>query len=122
MPNQPKHLLLYDGDCDFCHEWATWLILRDAATQKFKIYPWQIASSPPMTPLLRVQVQKAVQLITAEGDQLSGGRAVLFALRETGWHFNLIRLLERPPFIWVIDAAYRIVAANRPRFARFTPR
>ncbi len=122
MSNQPKHILLYDGDCDFCREWATWLTLRDATTQQFRICPWQIVSSPPMTPLLRVQAQQAIQLITVDGDQLSGGRAALFALRETGWHPTLIRLLERPPFVWAIAASYRIVAANRPQFSWLHPR
>ncbi len=122
MPDQPKHILLYDGDCDFCREWATWLTLRDATTQKFRICPWQVVASPPMTPLLRVQAKKAVQLITIDGDHRSGGRAALFALRETGWHPHLVRLLEHRPFVWVVDTGYRIVAANRPRFAWFRPR
>lgn len=122
MPNQPKHIILYDGECYFCREWATWLTLRDAATQKFRICPWQIVSGHPMTPLLRVQAQQAVQLITIDGEQLSGGRAVLFALRETAWHPSLIRLLELPPVVWAVDASYRIVAANRPRFDWLRPR
>jgi predicted DCC family thiol-disulfide oxidoreductase YuxK len=75
-----------------------------------------------MTPLLQIQAQRAVQLITTDGRQLSGGRAALFALRETGWHPNLIRLLEHRPFAWVVDFGYRIVAANRPRFDWLRPR
>ena len=114
MPNQPKHILLYDGDCDFCREWATWLTLRDATTRK-------VITGPPMTPLLRVQAQRAVQLITIDGKQLSGGRAVLFALRETGWFPGLIRLLESPPLVWSVDLGYRIVAAHRDRFSWLRP-
>ena len=116
-----RHYLLYDGDCDFCREWASWLTLRDAGSGKFRICPWQVASSPPMTPLLQVQARKAVQLITAEGRHLQGGKAVLFALRETRWHPNLVRLLERRPLVWAVDLGYRIVAANRPRFGWLTP-
>jgi predicted DCC family thiol-disulfide oxidoreductase YuxK len=122
MPDQPQHILIFDGDCDFCQDWAGWLALRDANTRKFRICPWQVVPSPPMTPLLQVQAQRAVQLITRDGRQLSGGRAALFALRETGWHPALIRLLERRPFVWGADLAYRIVAANRPRFDWLRPR
>ena len=121
MTTYPQHILIFDGDCDFCQEWAGWLALRDANQRKFRICPWKVVPSPPMTPLLMVQAQKAVQLVTTDGRQLSGGRAVLFALRETNWHPHLIRLLEHRPFVWAIDAGYRIVAANRPHFARFTP-
>jgi len=122
MSTHPQHILIFDGDCDFCQEWAGWLALRDANTRKFRICPAKVVPSPPMTPLLRVQAQKAVQLITIDGKQLSGGRAALFALRETGWHSNLIRLLEHRPFVWAIDVGYRIVAANRPRFDWLRPR
>ncbi len=121
MPTGQPHYLLYDGDCDFCREWASWLTLRDAGSGTFRICPWQVASSPPMTPLLQVQARKAVQLITAGGHHLQGGRAVLFALRETGWHPTLMALLERRPCVWAVDLGYRIVAANRPRFAWLTP-
>lgn len=122
MTDQPIHILIFDGDCDFCQEWAGWLALRDAHTRKFRICPWKVVPSPPMTPLLMVQAQQAAQLITIDGRQLSGGRAVLFALRETNWHPQLVRLLEHRPFVWSIDLGYKIVAANRPRFSRFTPR
>ncbi len=122
MPDQPQHILIFDGDCDFCQDWAGWLALRDASDRKFRICPAKVVPSPPMTPLLMVQAQRALQLITRDGHQLSGGRAVLFALRETGWHPRLIRLLEHRPFVWAVDAGYRIVAANRPRFDAFRPR
>lgn len=122
MPTYPQHILIFDGDCDFCQDWAGWLAFRDADKRKFRICPWSVVPSPPMTPLLQIQARRAVQLITMDGRQLSGGRAVLFALRETGWHPHLIRLLEHRPLVWAVDISYRYVAANRPRFDRFRPR
>lgn len=121
MTHYPHHFLIFDGDCDFCQEWAGWLAFRDANDRKFRICPMTVVPSPPMTPLLRVQAQRAVQLVTSDGRQLSGGRAVLFALRETSWHPRLIRLLEHRPFVWAVDLGYRIVAANRSRFSWLTP-
>jgi hypothetical protein len=72
-----------------------------------------------MTPALRAQARKAVQVITAEGHQLSAGRAILFALEEIEWHPSLVRLLGRRPFIWAVELGYWIVAHNRSFFGRF---
>ena len=121
MQNEPRHYLLYDGDCDFCREWASWITMRDS-DRRFRICPWQVVTGPPMTPLLQVQAQRAVQVVTNDERQLSGGRAVLFALRETGWHRWLVRVLEHRPFVWGIDWGYRIVSANRNLFGWFVPR
>jgi hypothetical protein len=68
---------------------------------------------------LRVQARKAVQVVTSEGKRLSGGKAVLFALWETGWHPVLVRVLQHRPFVWAVDLGYRVVAANRAFVSRF---
>jgi predicted DCC family thiol-disulfide oxidoreductase YuxK len=121
MTTRTQHYLLYDGDCDFCREWAAWLTLRDR-DRRFRICPWQVVTGPPMTPLLRIQARRAVQIVTKDGRQLSGGRAVLFALREIGWHPFFVRMLEHRPCVWAVDLGYRIIAANRPHFSWLVPR
>ena len=72
-----------------------------------------------MTPALRAQARKAVQVITTDGHQLSAGRAILFTLEEIEWHPSVVRLAGRRPFIWVVELGYWIVARNRPFFGRF---
>jgi hypothetical protein len=72
-----------------------------------------------MTPVLREQARKAVQVMTADGRQFSAGRAVLFVLEEIGWHPGLVHLAGRRPFIWAIELGYWIVARNRSFFGRF---
>ena len=72
-----------------------------------------------MTPALREQARKAVQVLTVDGRQLSAGRAVLFALAEIEWHPRIVRLAGRRPFIWVVELGYWIVAHNRSFFSRF---
>ena len=71
-----------------------------------------------MTPALREQARKAVQVITADGHHLSAGRAILFALAEIGWHPHIVRLAGRRPFIWAVELGYWIVARNRQFFGR----
>jgi predicted DCC family thiol-disulfide oxidoreductase YuxK len=122
MGSAKRHYLLYDGECDFCRTWADWLRKRDIRSQRFCVMPWQDAPSPPMTPLLQVQAREAVQLVSSDDRHLHGGRAVLFALRETGWHPAIVGLLEHRPFVWIVDFGYRIVAANRPSFGWLRPR
>ena len=72
-----------------------------------------------MTPALRAKARKAVQVITAEGHQLSAGRAILFVLEEIEWHPSMVRLAGRRPFIWAVELGYWIVAHNRSFFGRF---
>jgi predicted DCC family thiol-disulfide oxidoreductase YuxK len=72
-----------------------------------------------MTPALRAQARNAVQVITADGRQLSAGRAVLFVLEEINWRPSLVRLAGRRPFIWAVELGYWIVARNRQFFGRF---
>ena len=71
-----------------------------------------------MTPQLREQSRQAVQVITAGGAQLSGGRAMLFILEEIGWHPTLARIAQRRPFVWLVELGYKLVARNRPFFDR----
>jgi predicted DCC family thiol-disulfide oxidoreductase YuxK len=72
-----------------------------------------------MTPALREQARKAVQVMTADGRQLSAGRAMLFILEEIDWHPRAVRLAARRPLVWVVELGYRIVARNRAFFGRF---
>ena len=72
-----------------------------------------------MTPALREQARKAVQVMTADGRQLSAGRAILFVLEEIDWHPSVVRLAGRRPFIWAVELGYWIVARNRSFFGRF---
>ncbi len=71
-----------------------------------------------MSPELREQARRAVQVITAGGRRISAGRACLFVLKEIGWRPSLARLGRHRPFVWAVEIGYRIVARNRGRFGR----
>lgn len=71
-----------------------------------------------MTPELAAACEKAVHVIRTDGSILRAGRAVLFVLDKIGWGW-FARLLALPPFIWGVELGYKIVANNRPFFARF---
>lgn len=71
-----------------------------------------------MTPDIHLDAERAMQVITRDGRQIKGGRAVLFVLEQAGWHPRLIRLAAKRPFVWIVDGVYRIVADHRQFFSR----
>jgi len=71
-----------------------------------------------MTPALYAACPHAVHVVKAEGAVLKSGRACLFILEELGWGWKA-HILTLPPFIWIVELGYHIVARNRPFFSRF---
>jgi predicted DCC family thiol-disulfide oxidoreductase YuxK len=116
------YLVLWDGECGFCRRSVDWLLARDKEGQ-LEAVPFQMAPSPPMTPELEAACARAVHVITPQGRVHRAGRAVLVALEVVGFRF-WARLLRLPPFIWLLEIGYWIVARNRRRFSRvmFRPR
>lgn len=70
-----------------------------------------------MTPELRRASERALQVVTAEGRVLSGGRAALFVLEHLGWRVPA-RLLSHPPLVPLVEAAYRLAARYRGLLGR----
>lgn len=111
------HLILWDGDCGFCRRTTVW-IMREDKWHRFEAIPYQQAPSPPMTPELRAACAESVHVIKEDGTIVRNGRAVLFIL-ENIRRAPLARLLALPPFIWLVEWGYRIVAKHRILFSRF---
>ena len=111
--------LVFDGDCGFC----TWSVDR---TKKWirpraRILPWQRADLVALG-LTEEQCQLAVQFVSADGDVRSGGRAVAATLRDSPQPWPLLgRLAEVPGLAQLVDALYRLIAANRYRLPGSTP-
>jgi len=72
-----------------------------------------------MTAELYRACQQAVHVITVKKRILKGGRAVLFVLEQLGYPAWFIQLLRKPPFNWLVEAGYNIVARYRAVLARF---
>lgn len=71
-----------------------------------------------MTPELSTACEFAVHIVLKDGKILRAGRATLFLFSCVGWGI-VSRILAIPPFLWGVELLYRIVANNRPFFARF---
>ena len=61
---------------------------------------------------------KAVHVVTEDGQILRAGRACLFVLAALGWQ-RTARVLSLPPFVWLVELGYRLVARHRSFFGRF---
>lgn len=70
-----------------------------------------------MTDALAARCARAVHVLAPDGTLLSGARAALFVLERVGWP-RLARLLGVPPLLWLVEVAYRVVAANRGFLSR----
>ena len=116
-----ENWLIWDGECGLCRRSVEW-VRAHSGEDAFRITPYQTCPSPPMTPQLRADAERSVQVLTSDGQRLSGGRAVLFILRTVGWHPRLVAIGAHPPLIWAVELGYQVVARNRPFFSRLLAR
>ena len=110
MPAQ-RDWLIWDGECGFCYRTVRWLKKRDQLN-RFQVSAFQNTPSPPMNDGLRSRAVTEVIVVRATGETLGGAAAVMYVLSHTGWGW-FARLLAYPPFIWVLNVGYRLVAKNR---------
>jgi predicted DCC family thiol-disulfide oxidoreductase YuxK len=109
--------LFWDRECGFCERAIAWVKQRDA-TDQIQAVPYQEAPRPPMTDILAQRCERAVQVVTQEGDILSAGRACLYVLEKVGYP-RLARVWRLRPLIWCIEIDYWLVARNRQFFGRW---
>jgi len=71
-----------------------------------------------MTDALAQRCARAVHVLTPAGTILSAGRASLCVLGLIGYP-RLAWVLAFPPFVWLVELGYWIVARNRRFFGCF---
>jgi predicted DCC family thiol-disulfide oxidoreductase YuxK len=109
--------LLWDGQCGLCRRAVAW-VRRHDRDGVIRTIPFQEVPTPPMTPELARACGRAIHLIAPDGRVSRAGRAALGVLELLGWRRTAC-WLARPPLIWLVEIGYRIVADDRPFFARF---
>ena len=113
-------LLVYDGECGFCTQWARWAKAR--LPSHTRVEPWQALELEALG-LSQQEVKAALWLLedNSEGDPLrchgaeAVGRVLLAnsgAWRVVGW------LITHPPLCWLARPIYAIVATNRRHLSR----
>ena len=109
--------LLWDQPCGLCRRAIAWVRRHDRGGL-IRTIPFQEVPTPPMTPELARACGRAIHLIAPDGRVSRAGRAAVEVLALLGWR-RTASLLARPPLIWLVEIGYRVVADNRPFFARF---
>ena len=72
-----------------------------------------------MTDALARECEEAIHVVAPDGRVVaSAGRAALLMVEDMGWR-RLAALLSARPFVWFVELGYKLVARNRPLFARF---
>lgn len=72
-----------------------------------------------MTEEMRARCERALHVLTADGQWLDSERALVFVYEQLGYG-PLVAPLRVPPLSWAAALGYRVVARNRRFFARFT--
>ncbi|MCO4745342.1 MAG: DUF393 domain-containing protein [Proteobacteria bacterium] len=86
-------------------------------TKRFTVAPYQDADDPAVTDELRAACEFAMHVVTADGEVIRAGRAVLHIFGGLGWPG--MGLLALPPLIWFIELGYTFIARNRRLASRF---
>jgi predicted DCC family thiol-disulfide oxidoreductase YuxK len=114
--DDPRPLLVYDGDCRFCgYSVRYWQKLTGGRV----IYrPYQeVAGQYPLIPI--ADFQRAVQFITSDGHRFAAAEASFMTLGNApGKGFWLALYKRLPGFAAVSELAYGFVAAHREAFYR----
>ncbi len=111
-----QHLIVWDGDCGLCQAAIEWVHRHDRR-HSFATASWQDCDDSRLTDELRHRCFKAVHVITNDNSVYGAARAVLFILHDL-YGFRLLRLAEKPPFIWLGELVYRLIANNRKIIGR----
>ncbi len=108
--------LIWDGECGLCRRCAGWVRSRDRRGA-LRVAAYQDAPDPPLRPELRRRARDSVMVLAPGGEVLGGGRACVYVLGALG-HERAAALLSLPPAAAAVEAAYRVVAANRGALGR----
>jgi predicted DCC family thiol-disulfide oxidoreductase YuxK len=111
--------LIFDGDCAFCTSSVNFTVKH--SNVKFETIPYQWAKLEKFN-LTAEQTQKKVYL-NVDGKNFAGAKAVSKLMRlDSNWILKIIGAIAAvPPFSWVADLLYWLVATNRHRLPGGTP-
>jgi predicted DCC family thiol-disulfide oxidoreductase YuxK len=113
-----KPILIFDGDCGFCRRWIErW---RGITGDRIDYAPYQEAAAN-FPEISEAEFRASVQLVLPNGKSYSGAEAVFRSLWEARSHRWLLWGYRNIPGVRMLsEAAYRLVAQNRPFFSRLS--
>jgi predicted DCC family thiol-disulfide oxidoreductase YuxK len=116
---EPHHLLLYDGECGFCHAAVRFVLAHDRR-RAFQFAALQsAAAAAALAPFggrpADLTTFYVIEDFRGERPALHArSGAALFAAAALGWPWSMARVFRALPGPWR-DAAYAVVARHRHR-------
>jgi predicted DCC family thiol-disulfide oxidoreductase YuxK len=111
IPPPDRPLMIFDGQCAFCRARVErW---HEAVGEQIEFVPWQQVSGK-LPQIDERDFKQAVHYIDRGGNVYRGAEAVFRAMANCGrkrWLLWLYTAL--PPFAFVAELVYRLIAANR---------
>jgi len=118
--SRARPVIVWDGDCGFCRHW----VMRWGSATGDRV---SYATSQEMRERIhwipRKIFEDSVVLLGPDGTYKTGAHAVFAALATVpgrGWPLWLYK--HFPPFRWVAEWVYRLIARNRPIMYKLTVR
>lgn len=106
-------VLVYDGDCGFCHYGVTHIAARWRLPGR--LLPWQSADLGSLG-LDEADVRARIWYLAPASAPVGGAAAVAAWLAGGGWRTRVIAgLLRAPGMRSLAEVAYQVVARNRHR-------
>jgi predicted DCC family thiol-disulfide oxidoreductase YuxK len=118
LPGDPRPLLVYDAECNFCVYWARYWEKLTGDAVRYRPYQ-DVAQQYPQIPL--ADFRRGVQYIASDGQRASAAEASLLTLshaRGKGIWLALYRRL--PGFAALAERIYALIAAHRSASHRVT--
>src|ERR1700685_3240016 len=118
MPANPRPLLVYDADCEFCVYWARYWQKLTLDAVEYRPYQ-EVASQYPQIPV--AEFQRAVQYIAPGGHHAGAAEASFLTLSHArGKGFWLTFYKRLPGFAAIAEWVYGFIAGHRSASYRVT--
>ena len=115
---QPRHLVIYDGDCPMCSAQMR-LLRRLDWFHRLRMLPLADPAVREAAPSLSHEtLLEAIHCVTPSGRVYRGARCLRFVGMRTPLLLPLALLLWLPGMIWVADKIYQRVSRNRYLLSR----
>jgi predicted DCC family thiol-disulfide oxidoreductase YuxK len=114
IDSDPKPLLIYDGDCEFCSYWADYWQKLTGDKVSYATYQAVGKNYPEIS---AAEFQKAIQYIAPDGKRASAAKASYLTLSHApGKSFWLTLYKRLPGFAFITEMAYALIAKHRGFF------
>lgn len=119
LPDLDKPLLVWDGNCGFCHYWV--LRWRQLTGGQIRYEPYQKVNAQ-IPGLTEADFRKAAYLIESNGRAFRGMGAIFrtLAYGRRRWAFLLRWYQNNPFFRGAMDRLYQWISDHRPFLFRLT--